>query len=321
MKKVTGMLIMALLCAGLLTFVGCKKSAELPAVFTSGISQVTPTTAATGGEILSSGDSYVTQRGVCWGTSPGPTIYYPKTVDGSGPGAFTSRLTGLDPETTYYVRAYATNAEGTAYGEEIIFTTGNFDYWTISDIDGNFYKTIHIGNQNWMAENLRVTKYNDGSSISNVTDYSEWSALETGAYCWYENNATKYKEDYGALYNYHAVKTNKLCPDGWHIPSEDEVSELATYLGGMEITGIKLNSVGFNALTSGVRQILPVDYAEYVSWLESEWAGKGFVTYWWTSPSNSRDYGVSWGVSYNSEYYVDYFFTDQSGLSVRCMED
>lgn len=231
-------------------------------------------------------------------------------------------MTGLAPETTYYVRAYATNTEGTAYGEEISFTTGNYDYGTVTDIENNSYKTIWIGNQHWMAENLRVTQYSDGSSIPNVTDYSEWSALETGAYCWYENSTSENRDDYGALYNYHAVKTNKLCPDGWHLPSEDEVNVLTMHLGGMEITADKLNAAGFNFITTGVRQIVPGDSEQNTPWLEYEWAGKAFVAYWWASSANDKYYHASWGVSYNPEYIlIQYFIVQQSGLPVRCMED
>lgn len=343
MKKVTGMLIMALLSAGLLTFLGCKKSAglpEFPAVTTSGISVITPVTAETGGLIISSGDSYVTLRGVCWDTSSGPTIYGSRTNDGSGPGAFTSRLTGLNPETTYYVRAYARNAEGTAYGEEISFTTDNFDYETVTDIEGNSYKTIRIGNQNWMAENLKVTKYNDGSSIQNVTNYQEWSALETGAFCWYENNVNKFKKYYGALYNNHAVITNRLCPDGWHVPSDDDFSELALNLGGTEIAGGKLkatgnslwihqnlgatNESGFNALPAGMRYVAPDP--EIAEWIGFDWLGEGYSAYWWATPADFNDSLVYWVLQgamesfypVHNEYQTE---TEESGLSVRCIQD
>ena len=104
------------------------------------------------------------------------------------------------------------------------------------DIDGNSYKTIRIGDQLWMVENIKTTKYNDGTSIPNVTDDSEWENMNSDAYCWYDNNASLYKSTYGALYNWYAVDTKKLCPIGWHIPSHAEWNTLVDYLGG-EIKG------------------------------------------------------------------------------------
>ena len=88
---------------------------------------------------------------------------------------------------------------------------------SITDKDGNVYTSVTIGTQVWMVENLKTTKYNDGTPIPNVTDNTEWSNLTTPAYCWYDNDITK-KNPYGALYNGYAVRTGKLCPTGWHVP-------------------------------------------------------------------------------------------------------
>ena len=90
---------------------------------------------------------------------------------------------------------------------------------TVKDIDGNVYKTVTIGKQVWMAENLKTTKYNDGTSISLVTDSTAWKALITPAYSWYNNDIAN-KEIYGALYNWFAVKTNKLCPAIWGVKTQ-----------------------------------------------------------------------------------------------------
>ena len=88
----------------------------------------------------------------------------------------------------------------------------------LEDIDGNIYPTTTIGDQVWMAENLRVTKYNDGSEIPLITDKKLWRSTESGAYCWYKNDSTAYADEFGALYNLNAVYTDKLCPNGWHVP-------------------------------------------------------------------------------------------------------
>ena len=126
-----------------------------------------------------------------------------KTTDGTGTGSFTSSITGLSAGTTYYLRAYATNSAGTAYGSQGSFaTTNSIVYGSVSDIDGNTYSTVTIGTQVWMAENLKTTKYKDGTAIPNVTASASWAALTTDAYSWYNNDATTYKSTYGALYNW-----------------------------------------------------------------------------------------------------------------------
>ena len=131
------------------------QATEPPVVATVGTSPVTSvglTTASSGGNITDDGAAPVTVRGVCWGTSPNPVSTGDHTTDGAGSGTFVSNLTGLSAGTLYYVRAYATNSAGTAYGNEVSFTT------SISDIDGNIYKTVKIGSQIWMVENLKTTK-------------------------------------------------------------------------------------------------------------------------------------------------------------------
>jgi uncharacterized protein (TIGR02145 family) len=144
------------------------------------------------------------------------------------------------------LRAYATNSSGTVYGSQQIFTTSI----SVTDIDGNLYNTVQIGTQLWMLENLKVTHYNDGSSIPLVTDNSTWISLSTGAYCNYnndENNVTTY----GRMYNFYAVADNRrLCPAGWHIPSGGEWSTLIDYLGGTGVAGGKMKETGTMHWTS-----------------------------------------------------------------------
>jgi len=104
----------------------------------------------------------------------------------------------------------------------------------VTDIDGNIYKTVKIGSQVWMAENLKVTKYRNGDPISNVRDNNAWKTCATGAYCWYNNDKTVNKATYGALYNWYAVSDSRnIAPEGWHIASNDEWTTLTTYLGGV----------------------------------------------------------------------------------------
>lgn len=194
----------------------------------------------------------------------------------------------------------------------------------VKDQDGNNYKTVKIGNQTWMAENLKTTKYNDGTAISLVSDSTVWVALTTPAYCWYDNDTT-YKNTYGALYNGHTINTGKLCPYGWHVSTDVEWSTLVSYLGGESVAGGKLketgtphwsspnlgatNESGFAALPGGSR---------YTNGLFFTIKNIG---YWWSSTENKTLNG--WYRSMNnrnsavSRSYIDL----TNGFSVRCVKD
>ena len=116
-------------------------------------------------------------------------------------------------------------------------------YGTVTDIDGNTYHSVTIGTQVWMAENLKTTKYNDGTAIPLVSAYANWRYLSTPGYCWY-NNDTANKNAFGALYNWYTINTGKLAPTGWHVPTVTEWWTLINYLGGWEVAGGKMKSVG-----------------------------------------------------------------------------
>jgi hypothetical protein len=273
-----------------------KDKPTSPIITTTAISVITQTTATSGGNITNDGGASITVRGVCWSTTTVPTtILNTKTTNNTGTGVFTSSITGLTAGTTYYVRAYATNSIGTAYGTETSFTTlsipgtptigtatpgntqaavtftapvsnggspitgytltsspggitaagsvspitvtgltnGTAYTFTvtatnaignsvassasnsvtpaiptpITDNDGNVYKTVTIGTQVWMAENLKTTKYNDGTAIPNITVVATWVAATTGAYSDYSNTPAN-STTYGRLYNWYTVDNN-----------------------------------------------------------------------------------------------------------------
>lgn len=255
-----------------------------PQLTTSSVLDITYTTASSGGDVSSDGGEEITARGVCWRTNPNPTISDSKTTDGTGTGAFSSSLTDLTAVTTYYVRAYATNSIGTAYGNEIEFATIPV---SIADIDGNVYHTVVIGGQVWLIENLKTTKYRNGDPIPSISDNSEWTNLKMGAYSFYDNSSSNYAS-YGNLYNWFAVIDDRnIAPNGWHIPSEAEWTILQDYLGGELNAGGKLketglahwqspnegatNETGFTALPGGYR------------FTDGSFTNLGYKGVWWSS--------------------------------------
>jgi uncharacterized protein (TIGR02145 family) len=299
-------------------------SPTMPVLSTTTISSIVQTTATSGGNITSDGGATITARGVCWSTSTNPTIALSTKIEnGTGTVTFTRSIIGLIPNTTYYVRSYATNSVGTGYGSVISFTTQNFG--AVTDNDGNVYKTIIIGTQTWMAENLKTTKYNDGTAISNVSNNTTWVGLTTGAYCWYNNDAVTYKATYGALYNWYTVNTGKLCPTGWHVPTDAQWTTLTTLLGGEGVPGGKLKETGtthwlspnLGATNESAFTALPGGECNY----NGSFVQIGYYGSWWSSTESSTASAVSRGMN-RSFSQVDRSVQDKYwGYSVRCLRD
>jgi uncharacterized protein (TIGR02145 family) len=300
--------------------VSFKTSPLLPTVTTSQPTATSTTTGAGGGTVTSDGGSPVTARGVCWSQSANPTISNSRTTDGAGTGSFNSTITGLAVNTTYHVRAYATNSVGTAYGADRLFTT---DPLTVNDSDGNTYDVIRIGTQLWTEPNLKTTKFNDGTSIPNITDAATWGSTTGNGYCWYNNNGSN-KDTYGALYNYHAVSSGKLCPSGWHVPTDDDWLTLKDFLGGENIAGGKLKETGTSHWTSPNTGASD-DYdftARPGGWRTSSgtFQNIGGYGYWWTSTfiSPSAYYRH---MQNDSERLFRAVNTERYGMSVRCIKN
>jgi len=199
-------------------------------------------------------------------------------------------------------------------------------YGTMTDQNGNTYKTIQIGTQTWMAENLRTTNYNDGTPILSVSDLSTWGTLTTGAASTV-NKTTKSDSIllYGRYYNWYAVNSQKLAPAGWHIPTYNEITTLISFLGGEAVAGGKLKEAGtkhwkadnLGATNESGYTALPAGYLSASGYFESVGSG----AYFWCKDA----YGVytAWDIYlfYNSAALVRNFNYKTSGFSVRCVKD
>jgi len=290
---------------------------QLPIVTTDSVIGITQNAAISGGEVIQQGISAVIVRGICWSTSQNPTTIDQHTADGSGTGSFTSNLTGLTATTQYYIRAYATNNEGTAYGTQLSFTTLDSIDPGCQGVDtvnyhGQTYHTIEIGAQCWFRENLNY---------------------ETGNSWCYENdpiNCTKY----GRLYDWDTFMNGSspsdsipsgvqgICPDGWHAPSYNEWIVLADFLGGVSIAGGKMksimgwyyngngsNSSGFTALPGGWRWHSVGSFNNRSTdafFSATSWISGGVYRVWLTYSNNIMAYKGS---------------AKEDGLSVRCLKD
>ena len=308
-------------------------------------SYILPFGATCGGEVSSSGGGdKVTERGVCFSTNPNPTIGDETVPSGSGSGIFTCLLSGLLDNTTYNLRAYANKTKKgvitTTYGDEVSFTTSEAIYGTVTDIDGNTYTTIEIGDQVWMMENLKTTKYKDGTAIPNVTDDASWAGLSTGAYCDYDNDPANVGT-YGRLYNGYAVDDSRnIAPSGWHVATGDDVDALLDYVGGgsmNDVSGGKLkeagsvhwwspnnanNSSGFTALPGGFRAVDPTGFGNLGiqgRFWASNPSGTGNLHYFWMRYNHAVVMGSLTGDFYPTSPTNPY--DKRNGYAVRCVKD
>ncbi|MDB5229182.1 MAG: hypothetical protein JWN78_3375 [Bacteroidota bacterium] len=301
-----------------------------PVLTTTTASNITLTRCTTGGKITDDGGSTIIQKGVCYSTNPNPTIIDHTTINtGTGIGTFAVTLSDLISGTTYYARAFAYNDMGVSYGNQISFTTVSIATCdpTVSDVDGNVYNVVTIGTQCWTKENLKTAHYNDGTNITTGLDSLQWrDSIAAGAYAYYNNDIAN-NSIYGKLYNWFAVNTGKLCPDGWHVPSDSEWITLVNYLGG-DYQGEKIkdtsslwypspnvtntNSSGFSALPGGMRQ------------LDSQDLYLGFEANFWSSTDPYHGYFYFAAYCYVNNNIIINVSNDavkQNGYSVRCMKN
>ena len=232
-------------------------------------------------------------------------------------------ISGLTIGTEYHYRVKAENQLGITYGSDVTFTTVGT---SVTDIDGNTYSIIQIGTQFWTGENLKTTKFNDNTDIPLVTDATTWISLATPAFCWYNNDEATNKDIYGGLYNFYAVSSGKLCPAGWHVPTNDEFTILSNYLGGESVAGGKMKETGtihwaapntgatnesnFTGLPGGQRNEL------------GDFTGVSLNGIWWSStPYNEiKPWYRSLG-STISNLFVGNGSLNIRGFSIRCIKD
>ena len=293
----------------------------LPILSTIMPSFITSDFAFGGGNIESDGGAPITEKGIVWSTNQNPTINLStKATNGTGSNTFNAEMTNLNSNTIYFVRAFATNSVGTAYGNEFSFTTLST---TVTDIDGNAYSLVTICSQIWTKTNLNVSHYRNGDVIPQVTDATQWAALTTGAWCYYNNDPAN-SAIYGKLYNWYAVNdTRGLAPVGFHIPTDTEWTALTTCLGGETVAGGKMKETGTshwispntNATNSSVFTGIPGGMST------TDMANKGYNGYWWSSTELGLN--VSWGrfLSNNSETISRIDGNKPFGFSVRCIKD
>ena len=326
---------------------------RVPTVTTTSISSIASTTATSGGNVTADGGANVTARGVCWSTSHNPTTSNSKTTNGTGIGSFTSSLTGLTAGTTYYVRAYATNSAGTAYGNEVSFTTTIPDgssCGTCRDYDGNNYSTVQIGNQCWMKSNLRTKHYADGTAIQAYVQGNPSTPYTTPYYYSFKyavSGSALNASTYGYGYNGTAVMKNAsssnsnpsgvqgICPNGWHLPSRAEWNQLINYVQSQSqylcgTSGIAAAlatsgwgdpgsshtcSVGRNANNATGFSARPTDYTSVCSPYCYDY---GYRTYFVTSTLNGQ---YNYCVKILDTSVNPSFVSDASGGAVRCVKD
>lgn len=323
-----------------------------PSLTTKNIANITETSALCGGTITSENGGYVSSRGVCWDKRPNPTIANSINTNGSDTGSFTCSIFGLAEFTTYYVRAYATNSEGTSYGNEVRFTTF-LSSNKVADIDSNVYNTISIGTQIWLVENLKTTKYQNGQLIGTTTPAGkDISGENTPKYQWAYSGYERFTGTYGRLYTWYAVTDSRnVCPTGWHVPTSAEWTTLTDYLTkhnfGMGLSYWIAKSMAsktewkkcieiFGNGTNG-SESMPYYHIGYYPEYNNSSGFTGFpggVRFYPGIFDNMSEFGFWWAsteFNVSEAKYIDLYYNLETvgispypkanGLSVRCVKD
>ncbi len=195
---------------------------------------------------------------------------------------------------------------------------------SVTDVEGNQYRVINLYGKQWFVENLRSTVLNDGTPLFNFVLSEQWSTADSAGYCWYDNNPD-HAQTYGALYNWHAVNTGKLCPEGWRVPNEIDWQMLIDSLGGEKVAGGKLKQKGTEfwkpkntgATNSSKFRALPGGYRN----LTGEFKHLGEYGFWWSTTTFDQNNAWYRCLYYYSERSYRNYFNKRAGFSVRCVKD
>ncbi len=301
---------------------------DVPTVITSFLTDDEDKIAYAGGEVTDAGE--ISDNWIELVTEHGILLNGNKIKLGEGVGSFVMELQDLEPQENYTLRAYAINSAGTGYGEEIRF---------LLDIDENIYRSVIIGEQEWMAENLKTSRLSDGTPIGYTkinpdTEHLDYYNQETGTRTWYDNKESN-NQIYGTLYSVYAVNTDKLCPVGWRVPSEKDFLILTEFAGGYEIAGGKFkapgttywsspntgatNEFGLTALPGGLLNRIGEIFDHEDSY---EYIGEQGV--WWTTEPTYEGSKARKGVylSYDSsEAYFGFQRNLNLHVSCRCIKN
>ncbi len=297
------------------------------------------TSAFAGGNVLYSGTSALTERGIYWGSTPEPEKNGVKVSSGTGLGEYLFMIDGLQQSTQYYIKAYARNNTGIAYGTEVTFRSGTDPVFSsVSDIDGNSYKTIEIGDQTWMTENLRTTRFNDGAPIDIVKDNTEWCGiapnLRSSKRTWYDNDSATYNNKNGIIYNGYSAAVNKICPVGWRVPSDDDWKKMEMYLGmtvkdadaekirgtneGLQLKYLSEWSDGGNGFNTSYFSGLPGGIRDP----QGTFSGMGSKGQWWSSTKHVQYDGLWIRIlTADSKAVTRILYVMQGGCSIRCLKN
>lgn len=314
--------------------------ATLATILTKPIENISLYGARSGGEVINDGGAAISQKGIVWGTQPNPTTSLTtKTLNGAGLSNFTATLTLLTPGTVYHLRAYATNSVGTAYGNAITFSTLEIPT-SITDVDGNVYSVFQIGNQFWMQENLRVSKYCNGDAIPMYMADAQWQQLTTGGWSYYDNFSGN--ESVGKLYNFYAVADDRNpCPCGWHVPTDAEWTQLENHLiaVGMNFdntnqgnkiakamasktmwqTSSIFGAVGFNSSTNNTSHFNGLPAGRRFN--TGEFVNYGSTAAWWTSSQQNGDLAWYRWLSKDGLDSKKNAANKRFGYNIRCIMD
>ena len=308
-------------------FMACKKdNGSLSNVNTLPVIYVSSSAATLAISVEYDGGSHVTECGIYIATSLNPEKSGQRFQIGSDTGIFIGQLSGLLPEVQYFVKSYAQNEKGESLGNQVDFTTPG----TVKDVENNTYETVKIGDQTWLASNLKATSYRNGDPIETTTpSTADITSESTPKYQWAYDGDEISAHTYGRLYTGYAVTdTRGICPTGWHVPTEPEFTILITTLGNYDIAGGRMKETGtthwdspntdatnlslFSALPGGGRRSNG-DFSNILL---------GQNGWWWTATyENDNSAQVSWMVRYDNGAASLKSSLRPEGFSVRCVKD